>query len=373
MVRTDVIIIGAGVVGLATARACAKKGFSAIVIEKHETFGRETSSRNSEVIHAGIYYHENSLKAKLCVEGNKMIYDICRENHLPHSNCGKLIVALTPNDERTLQILSENSVKNGAPRVKLISRAEALRLEPNIECKAALHCSTTGIVDTHSFMQFLEADAVNAGASFGYASEVCGLEFSGKDWKVSVRERDSSISIIFSSIVINCAGLYADNIASLAGIDIDKAGYRQFFRKGMYFRVFHGLEQYPKMLIYPAPTAHTVGIHTTPDLAGGMRLGPHFIPVEKFDYFVDEDWRQHFYENAKRFLPFLKFDDIQPDMAGIHPELFSQGNIWQDFIIKHEKDLGLAGLINLIGMGSPGLTSAPAIAEMVSDMVQDIL
>jgi L-2-hydroxyglutarate oxidase LhgO len=372
MEKADIIIIGAGVVGLAIASSIAKKNRNVFIIERHESFGRETSSRNSEVIHAGIYYPQNFIKGKLCVEGNRMMYEICSKYKIPHKNSGKLIVAVNEKEEAELPSLLDKAINNGAEGIKIISSAEVKRLEPNIYARAALFCPTSGIVDSHSMMQFFEADAIDKGANTIYGAEVISLEKSSVYWTVGIKERSGEISTIKSSIVINSAGLDCSNIAALAGIDLEKSNYKMNYRKGIYFRATRQLEKFPSMLIYPVPPeSNAVGIHTTPDLAGGMRLGPHFYYINELDYIVDESFRDFFFESSHSYLPFLEIDDLQPDIAGIIPTLPNPGEPMRDFVIKNESDNGLSGLINLIGIDSPGLTASPAIGKYVAQLIDN--
>ena len=373
MEKVNIEIIGAGVVGLAIAAYVSKKNKNVLLIERHESFGQETSSRNSEVIHASIYYPQNFLKGRLCLKGNEMMYDICKKNNIPHSNTGKLIVAVNEDEEATLPELLELAKNNCAKEVSIVSSDEIKKLEPNVHATAAVYCPSSGVVDSHSLMKYFEMSAKENGVDFAYGVEVKSIDKSKDGYIVGVRDADGRDYKFSTRILINSAGLESGNVAQLAGIDIDKAGCRINYHKGIYFRVMHGFERFPRMLIYPVPPeSGSVGIHTCPDLAGGMRIGPHFFWSDEIDYTVDETHLDLFFQTAKQYLPFLKIEDLQPDMAGIMSAIQKPGEDMKDFVIRHEVDKGLPGLINLVGIESPGLTSAPAIGEMVGEMVAEM-
>ncbi len=372
MEKVNIAIIGAGVVGLAVAAYVSRKKQNVLVIERHESFGQETSSRNSEVIHASIYYPKNYLKGKLCLRGNEMMYDICKRNKIPHNNTGKLIVAVNKDEEAVLPDLLELAKNNGVRGVRIVSQEEIKKLEPNVHAVAAVYCPSSGVVDSHSLMEFFETSAKESGVDFAYDVEVNSIKKSSDGYTLGVRDTDGMGYEFSTRVLINCAGFESGNLAQLAGIDIDKAGYRINYHKGIYFRVTHGFKKFPRVLIYPVPPeSGSVGIHTCPDLAGGMRLGPHFFWSDTIDYKVDDTYIDLFYKTAKQYLPFLKIEDIQPDMAGIMSAVQKPGESMKDFVIKHEIDKGLPGFINLVGIESPGLTSAPAIGEMVAGMVKE--
>ena len=374
MERLDVAVVGAGVVGLSVAASASGEGRSLLVLERHDSFGRETSSRSSEVIHAGIYYPPDSLKGRLCVEGNERMYALCREHGIPHKNTGKLIVACTPEEEARLPQLFETARAAGAKGLRIVSRAEVARLEPKVAATAALHCPTSGIVDSHALMRHFLAVAQSGGAIPVFGVEVVGLRQKAEGWEIEVREQDGGCSSVLARVVVNCAGLEAGNVAALAGIGQDDAHYRIHYRKGMYFRVTHGLAQLPQMLIYPVPPMDaTVGIHTVPDLGGGMRLGPLDRWSDEIDYTVDEGLRDQFFSACSPFLPTLRPEHLAPDTAGIQAKRYGAGEPSRDFVIRHEADRGLTGLIDLVGIESPGLTSSPAIGPMVAGLIGEIL
>ncbi len=374
MEQVDLTIVGAGLIGLATAWQSARSGRRVLLLERHPAFGRETSSRNSEVIHAGIYYPPGSLKGRFCIEGNRLLYELCERHRIPCLNCGKLIVAVTAAEEEQLPGLLELGAGNGAERLELIGGRRVRQLEPEINARAALLCPTSGIVDTHRLMQFYETAARQGGVEPVYNVEVGTLERLHDGWRVGVRDVSGEEYAFATRVLVNSAGLESGNLAATAGIDQDAAGYRINYCKGIYFRVGRGKEGLTRRLIYPVPPRPgSVGIHTCPDTAGGMRLGPHDTWVDAIDYEVDETERDTMYHAAKPFLPWLEPEDLQPDTAGIHPKVQKPGEPLQDFIVRHESDRGLPGLINLIGIESPGVTSSPALGRHVAAMVDEIL
>ncbi|TET37154.1 MAG: NAD(P)/FAD-dependent oxidoreductase [Planctomycetota bacterium] len=378
---TDTAIIGAGVVGLAIAAELADGNGSVCVLERHKKFGQETSGRNSEVIHAGIYYPKDSLKARLCVEGKKLLYGICEENGIGFRRIGKLIVATDGDEVGRLEYLKERGNANGVDDLKLLTADEVNKLEPNIRAVAAIHSPSTGIIDTHGLMHYCASKAGERGAEFLYGSEVVGIEKIPGGYKITVRVFDNDKKEIVeysfrTRILINCAGLDSDRVAGMAGIDTAEAGYDLRYCKGRYFSVAGGKSRLISRLVYPVPPSDTagLGIHATLDLQGRMRLGPDSVFIDRIkDYDVDADSKTKFFESAKKFLPFLELEDLAPDTAGIRPKLTRPGGSVRDFVIKHEEDRNLPGLINLIGIESPGLTSSPAIAKHVKEIVHAII
>ncbi len=373
MEKVELTIIGAGVVGLAIASALSDSGRNVVLLEKHESFGQETSSRNSEVIHASIYYPQNFLKGKLCLQGNEMIYDICNKNNIPYMNYGKLIVATNNEEIDKLPAVLNTAKNNGAKGVRIIGENEIHKLEPNVNAKEAIYCPSSGVVDSHKLMQYFETNSINNGADILYGNEVVAIERLANSYKLDIKTLDGQTYSFETEILINAAGLNSGKISKLAGIDIDKYHYRINYKKGIYFRVHNGLERFPKMLIYPVPFSEgSVGVHTCPDLYGGMRIGPHDFWVDNIDYSVDESWREFIFDSVKSFLPFLKKEELMPDTAGIHPKIQKPDEDMQDFVIRNESDKGLPNFINLVGIESPGLTSSPAIAQYVKNIVDDL-
>lgn len=369
--EVDVAIIGAGVVGLAIAAEVAQEEKGTFVFEKNRTFGLEVSSRGSEVIHAGIHYPEDSLQAKLCVEGKNLLYQLCERYGIGYKRLGKIIVAVKENEVKELERIYEQGRRNGVDDLTLLSRKELKKLEPNIEGISGLLSPTTGILNVHSLMKFFSSQARERGAEIVFNTEVIGIEKAGTKYKVQIRDRDGLSSFI-ATIVINCAGLNSDKIAQLAGIDIAHVGYKLHYCKGEYFSLNSKRGHLVERLIYPVPGQTGLGIHLTLDLEGRMRLGPNARYVDEIDYSVDETQKEAFYEFAKRFLPLLELEDLEPEFAGIRPKLQAPGEVFRDFIIAHEEKLGFPGLINLIGIETPGLTASPAIARYVAGMVKEL-
>jgi L-2-hydroxyglutarate oxidase LhgO len=366
--EVSVTIVGAGVVGLAMAAELSRLYDNVVVLEKHGNIGQETSSRNSEVIHAGIYYPAGSLKAALCVKGAEMLYAYCREHGVPHSRIGKLIVSGDVSGVPRLEALLRNGEDNGVRGLKCIDGKEAKRLEPNVRAAAALISPNTGIVDSHTLMKTLQKDAESRGAMFSFKSEVSLIERHGDGYIVGLKDEDYRF---LTRVVVNCAGLASDHVAGLAGIDVDGAGYRLRYCKGSYFS-YHRKSPVGR-LVYPLPEMKLtgLGVHATLDLAGRLRFGPDVEFVDEIDYKVDIGKRDIFYESASRMINGLDKEALVPDMSGIRPRIFGDGI--KDFVISHEDRMGFEGLINLIGIESPGLTACLAIAGMGSGMIKDML
>jgi len=369
MDRAEIVIVGAGVIGLAVARELSKNHKDILVIEKNPSFGQETSSRNSEVIHAGIYYPGDSLKTKTCLQGKKLLYEYCRKNDIGHKRIGKL-VAITNNNEREgLEKLFKNGLESGVEDLKIISGEEIKKIEPNINAKAAIFSPSTGILDSHSLMKNLLSEFTAGGGQVAYNAEVVGIDKVSDGFKVSIEDIGGLFS--FSArVVINASGLNSDKIAEMAGIKRDE--YRIKYCKGDYFRVHNNKAKLINRLIYPLPKteASGLGIHATLDLGRGLRLGPDDEYVDKVYYDIDESKKVIFYENIKALLPFISLEDLGPDTSGIRPELQGPGQGFRDFIVKDESNNGFSGFINLIGIESPGLTASLAIAEIVEGMVK---
>lgn len=370
IIEVDVAIIGAGVVGLAIAAEVAQRKKSVFVFEQNSTFGQETSSRNSEVIHAGIYYPEDSLKAKLCVEGNRLLYELCPKHDIPHKKLGKIILAVSEEEIPWLEKIYEQAAKNGVNDLELLSQADIKKLEPNVEGRAGILSPSTGIIDTHSLMQYFHKKSVEHGTEFLFEAEVVGLDKTSDGWKVSIRDWEG-ISELSAQVVINCAGLNSDVIARLAGIENEK--YQIHYCKGEYFSLSPRHRGSVNRLVYPTPEQASLGVHVVLSLDGMMRLGPNATYVDTIDYKVDKAQREAFFESAKRLLPFIDLNDLQPDFVGIRPKLQGPGEIFRDFVISHEVQAGFPGLINLVGIESPGLTASPAIARLVSAMALDAI
>lgn len=373
MEKVDITIVGAGIVGLSIAFHLSMQRKNILLVERHKKFGKETSSRNSQVIHAGIYYPRGFLKGKLCITGNQMMYKLCSKEGIPHYNIGKLIVAANETEEAMLPDLLEMGKANGAEGLEIITSKRVSELEPYVKAKAAILCPTSGIVDTHRLMAFFEYSAKENGVHIAYGVEVKTIEKLPSGYRIGVKDADGNNFYFDTDIFINSAGLNSGNIAAAVGIDIDKEGYRINYLKGMYFRIGKGKEKLIKMLIYPVPPQPgSVGIHTVPELDGGMRLGPYDEWIDEINYDVPDSYKEIFYNGVKDFLPFLQQEDIYPDTAGIHPKIQKPGEPMKDYVIRNEEDKGFPGFINLVGIESPGITASPAIGKYVTDLINSI-
>ncbi len=371
--KVEMVIVGAGVVGLALAAllAAGKAAPSLVVIEKNESFGRETSSRNSEVIHAGLYYPTGSLKAGLCVEGAGLLYHFCRREQINHSRCGKLVVANGPAEEESLTGLYQQALSNGVHDLSILGGSDLKKLEPHIRASSALLSPSTGIVDSHALMARLEHLALQGGVLFAYCHQLTSIEKFGSDYRLTLLNPDGTSDQLDCECLINCAGLQADQVAAMAGIDCDEAGYRQYLCKGEYFSLPSSKAKYVNHLVYPPPLQELtgLGIHLTKTLDGRLRLGPNAIYLESENYSVDSARAASFYKAVYPFLPFIELQDLEPEMAGIRPKLSGPGEPFRDFVITEESDRGFPGFFNLIGIESPGLTCALSIARYLSEML----
>ncbi|MFO8010905.1 MAG: NAD(P)/FAD-dependent oxidoreductase [Dehalococcoidia bacterium] len=371
-VEVDVVIVGAGVVGLAVAARISKQGRRVIVFEKNRSFGCEISSRNSEVIHAGIYYPQDSLKARLCIEGNRLLYELCEKNGIPCRKTGKIIVAVNDDEIEALNIIHEQASRNGVEDLEFISGAEINKREPNIKAKEGLFSPSTGIIDTHALMRYYYQKAVEGGADILFESTVERIEKPGNLWKVKVRDWNG-VTDIDTRVVVNSAGLQSDVIARLAGVDVETQGYRINYCKGEYFGLGSKWRNAVNTLIYPPPEKSGLGIHVTISRDGMVRLGPNAEYVDSIEYDVNINHKKTFFNSAMRFMPQLEIEDLHPDFAGIRPRLQVPGGEFRDFVIAHEEISGLPGLINLVGIESPGLTASPAIGKYVADITSRVL
>ena len=369
---SELTIIGAGVVGLAIAAKLSERYKNVFVIEKHHLFGQETSSRNSEVIHAGIYYPKGSLKAKLCVEGKKKLYAFCDEYELPYSNCGKIIVATSEDEEPALDLILSKAKNNGVDDLYYLNQDEIAELEPNISATKALFSPSTGIIESHSFMKQLETLAVNNGVQMVYHTEVADLSKIHNGYNILLKEADGTSFSFTARRVINAAGLDSDAISRLLGIDLPEL--KLHYCKGQYFRINPPKNKLLNRLVYPVPDPNMValGIHVTIDLSKGVKLGPDatYLDNNKYDYKVDHERQKVFHESVKRFLPWLEFDDLSPEMAGLRPKLQGPGDEVRDFYIQEETDKGFPAFVNLIGIESPGLTASLSIADYVDALLK---
>ena len=371
-IEIDIIIIGAGVVGLAIAAEMSRTNKNVFVFEKNRTFGLETSSRNSEVIHAGMYYPENSLKAKFCVNGNHLLYEFCEKYSINHKRLGKLIVAADDAESQEVEKLYRQGLKNGISDLQMLTSDEIKFLEPNVAAVAGLLSPSTGVVDSHDLMKTFYGCAKENGVAFVFGAEVININRIAGGYEVHIQDDERTYSVT-GRVIINAAGLISDRIAQLAGIDIEKAGYKLHYCKGAYFSLNPKIRRLVNRLVYPVPEQAGLGTHVTLSLDGNMRLGPNTKYVDNIEYTVDEQDRVDFFIAAHRYLPSIEIDDLAPDFAGVRPKLQAKGEGFRDFVIRDETDKGLPGLVNLIGIESPGLTAALAIAQYVAGTVEEIL
>ncbi len=371
----DVVVIGAGVVGLACAAALARSGRSVVILERHDGIVRETSSRNSEVVHAGIYNPVGSLKSTLCIAGRHELVERCLERGIPYKKVGKLIVAPEPEGMSRLEEIFERGQANGVEGLRWLAPAEVKRREPSVKAAAAIESPETGIVDGVAYARSFLAEAEQYGAVTSFCSEVVQIEPVTAGYRVAVRSGAGSsaeMSSVAASCVVNAAGLGGDRVAALAGIDIEHEAYQLQPCKGDYFSLAPGSPISFSQLIYPLPEAAGLGIHATLDLDGRIRFGPDATYVEELALEVDPGKGDAFYEAIRSYVPSVQRDWLVPDFAGIRPKLAGPEDDFRDFVISEEARLGLPGFVNLLGIESPGLTASAAIAVQVAELLSSI-
>jgi L-2-hydroxyglutarate oxidase LhgO len=362
----DCLVIGAGVVGLAVARALARAGQEVVILERERHFGMHTSSRNSEVIHAGIHYTPQSLKARLCVSGRDLLYRYCAERGIGHHRCGKLTVAGSEEQLATLEKIDINARANGVSDLEWLDAAQAGRVEPQLRCLGALWSPSTGIIDSHAYMQSLLADAEAAGADIAYGTQVTSLRPTPAGIEIHIE--GESGAVVRADAVVNCAGLHAHQVAaSIEGFPAQHIPAVRY-AKGSYFAL-SGAPPFTR-LVYPAPRAGShLGIHLTIDLAGAARFGPDTEWVDAIDYTVDPQRAAFFAEAIREYWPRLNPHRLYPAYAGIRPKVCGAGEATSDFYISGPDDHGLAGIVNLFGIESPGLTASLALGETIAAMM----
>ena len=370
--QVDAVVIGGGVIGLAVAARLARGGMDVALLERHESFGREASSRNSEVVHAGMYYPTGSLKARLCVAGNLALYAWSDAHGVRYRRVGKFIVATSPDEASVLEGILARGVANGVEGMRWASAGELEREEPEVRAAAALWSPFTGIVDSHGFMESLTGEAAAHGALLGWGHAYAGAERSGGGYVVRYRSPDGEETMT-TGRVVNAAGLSADEVAAGMGLDIDALHYRLCYVRGCYFRLSDRWTGRLRHLVYPVPHAGLsgLGVHVTVDLAGGARLGPdvEMLTEKVQDYRVAADRAAAFAAAAGTYLPNLRLEDVRADQAGIRARRIVPEGGAPDFIIAEEAQRGLPGWVNLIGIESPGLTCALPLADMVHDLL----
>lgn len=364
--QIEYTVIGAGVVGLAIARALALQGKEVCILESEKTIGSGISSRNSEVIHAGLYYPKNSLKARFCVRGKNLLYDYVNERKIEHKQCGKLIVATSEGQIEKLHEIKTKAIANNVNDLSFLSQAEMQTLEPDINGVAALISPSTGIIDTHALMTSFMGDIENAGGFCSFLSTVEKIEKSNDEFLIHINSQNETIRIKTKN-VINAAGLNAVPLAhNIKDFPADKIPELKY-AKGNYFSL-SGKHNF-KHLIYPVPEAAGLGIHLTLDLQGKARFGPDVEWVNKPDFQINKDRAEHFYSAIRKYWPNLTDGKLSPDYAGLRPKIFIKGQAYTDFLIQDKNDHGINGLINLFGIESPGLTASMAIAERIKNQL----
>lgn len=361
--QKNAVVIGAGVVGLAIARALAKKGYGVLILESQLSIGKGISSRGSHVVHAGIYYAPGSLKAKLCVKGRVLLYQYCKRNKVPFKKTGKLIVAVDKKELSILKKLISRARKNKVRNLKLLSAEQAQKLEPSLACHGAILSADSGIVDAKSFMRRLLKDAKKNGARIFLKTKFLSAKREGQ--KIAVTLRGKKQEKIVCDFLINCSGLDSVRVASSVS-GIKKASLpKEFFAKGHYFK-FVGDSPFSR-LIYPVPEKGGLGVHATLDMKKNLRFGPDVVWTKKPDYSFSSNRKKFFYKKIKKYFPAIKESDLKKMHVGIRPKLARSGEA--DFVIQTEEQHGVAGLVNLFGIESPGLTASLAIAKEVEKII----
>jgi L-2-hydroxyglutarate oxidase LhgO len=363
MFKVESVVVGAGVIGLSIARSLAARGLDVLVLEQEAGIGQGISSRNSEVIHAGLYYEPGSLKARLCVEGRRALYKYCTERGVPHRKCGKLVVATTSEEEVKLSRIADRAAANGVEEIEIVGAARLKTLEPHIRGTSALVSGTTGIVDGHALMLAYQGDAEAAGATVQLRTPLTGGTLRSS---IVLRTGGAEPAEIETALLINAAGLQAWNVSSrLQGLDPTIIPPRHL-TKGSYFSL-SGRAPFSH-LIYPVPMAGGLGVHLTFDLGGAVRFGPDVEWVDRIDYAVDSNRGDAFYEAVRRYWPALPDGALVPDYSGIRPRVRGPGEDPGDFVIQGAEATGHGGYVALYGIDSPGLTSSLAIGDYVADL-----
>jgi L-2-hydroxyglutarate oxidase LhgO len=364
MDKVECVVIGAGVIGLAVARRLARAGREVVVLEAAEGIGTVTSSRNSEVIHAGIYYPTGSSMARMCVSGKLALYRYCAEHGIPSKNCGKLIVATTPSESEKLQSIRAHAEANGVLDMQTLSGEAARALEPALNCDAALLSPSTGIIDSHAFMLALRGDAEDAGAAFAFHTPLERAKAAAG--KIELDAGGDAPMTLQCRLLVNAAGLAAPAVArSIDGMPIELIP-PAYLAKGNYFSC---TAKAPfSRLIYPVPEPGGLGVHLTLDMAGQARFGPDVEWVDHIDYAVDPARAERFYPAIRRYWPTLPDGALMPAYSGMRPKIVPPAVARQDFLIQGPRDHGVDGLINLFGIESPGLTSSLAIADHIGEL-----
>ncbi|HTT39457.1 MAG TPA: NAD(P)/FAD-dependent oxidoreductase [Burkholderiales bacterium] len=363
--KVDAVVIGAGVVGLGVARELALAGREVIVLEAEASIGNHTSSRNSEVIHAGLYYPKGSLKARLCIAGKHKLYAYCAERGIPHQRIGKIVVASDEAEVEAVRSYAAKAEANGVSDLRWLPAAELHELEPQVRCVAGFLSPSTGIVDSHALMLALQGDAENHGAALAFLSPI--LSGAIHDDGIVLSVGGAEPMTLCASAVVNCAGLFAQNVArSIRGLAPESVP-PQYFAKAHYYTL-SGRSPF-RRLVYPVATHAFLGVHVTLDLGGQARFGPDVCWVDGVDYGFDHTREPLFYEAIRRYYPGLQDGALQPAYTGVRPKISGPHQPAADFLIQGPREHGVPGLVNLYGIESPGLTAAMAIGEHVRDLL----
>lgn len=363
--QLDCVVVGAGVVGLAVARSMALAGREVVVLEAEPEIGMHTSSRNSEVIHAGLYYGDDTLKARLCVQGRELLYRYCKYRQIPHHRIGKLIVVSHDEEHAKLKAIQTQAIRNGVNDLSFVSEARIRELEPAVVCKAGLLSPSTGIIDSHSLMISLQADIETAGGTVLTRSRISKVDVKANGFGLTV---DRVAETFDCKTFINAAGLWASDIAGEIRQLNTEYTERVHFAKGHYF-AYQGKSPF-NHLVYPVPSDGGLGVHATIDMGGSARFGPDIDWVDAIDYAFDESRKVRFVESIKQYFPGLNEARLVTAYTGIRPKLSGPGMPERDFVIQGPTEHGVAGLVNLFGIESPGLTASLAIGEYVKDMLR---
>ena len=364
MIKTDVLIIGSGVVGLAIARELSSLGMDIILAEKEKRSGEGISSRNSGVIHAGMYYPTNSLKAKFCTAGSNLLFNYCLNKDVQHKRLGKLIVANNKDENIRLSKIYQQGLDNGV-ELNMLSKEEVQELEPEVECYSAISSPNTGIIDVPELILALEGDIQKNNGFISYRTKFLGAKKKGNYFEIKLNSGEDTH--IESPILINCGGLFSDVIAS--SIKDLKPQYikKVYFWKGHYFK-YSGKSPF-KQLVYPLSTPGSLGIHFTIDMSGQAKFGPDLVKVDSINYKFEKNLKNKFFEAVKSYWPEIDKNRLQPDYCGIRPKIYKENSAEADFYISIPSDHGVKGLYNLQGIESPGLTCSLAISEYLSKLI----
>lgn len=365
----DVAVIGGGVIGLACGAALAGAGRRVVVLERGDRIGGETSSRNSQVIHGGLHDPEGSLKAVLCVEGRDLLYDRCSRLGIACRRLGKLVVATSEEEIPKLERIHDQAVANGAGGIEWRDADAVRALEPRVRAVAAVWSPNTGIVDAHALVESYRAELEARGGTVVLRTDVVGLASGPPGWRVDTVGPDGKRFAFDVPLLVNAAGLASDRVAAMAGIDIDEQAWRLHYCKGDYFAAAPSLGALTRHLVYPVPVDGGLGAHVTIDLAGRFRFGPDAEFVDELSYRVAPEKRSAFAQAVQRYLPEIRAEHLEPEMAGIRPKRVGPGGPFADFVIEETSHLGAPGMVQLIGIESPGLTASGAIARRVVELL----